>query len=176
MKPMLSTIVISLAMLVAACAPLQASQPLSVELPTATQVTQPVVNATSQVEVSSADVISLPTLTATANDGSLASSGSEFPKDGITLSDNGKTYVTHIGESFLLNLGTEGYDWTVEVSNQNVLHRELNVMPILGAQGIYVAENPGTAVLTATGDPLCRQSKPACMRPSILFSITVIVE
>lgn len=82
----------------------------------------------------------------------------------------------HVGDSFLLNLGTDIYDWTVEVESQNVLHLKVGVMVIRGAQGIYEALAPGTATLTATGNPLCLQSHPPCAIPSILFSVTIVVE
>ena len=81
----------------------------------------------------------------------------------------------HVGESFLLNLGMDVYDWTVEVDSQNVIQHKLNLAVIRGAQGIYIARNPGTATLTASGNPLCQQSNPPCMMPSILFSMTGIV-
>jgi hypothetical protein len=111
--------------------------------------------------ISATDVGSTPTVSAT-ND--------------ITLQDNGKTFIFHPGESFLLNLGMDVFNWTVEVDNQNVLSRLINVMVIRGAQGIYEANNPGQAVLTAVGDPFCRSSVPACGAPSMLFKITVIVK
>jgi hypothetical protein len=140
--------------------------------------TPPVVVATAQVggvEVSSATIVPPVAVSATAESGAGPSSGVISP-DGITLSDNGKTFVMHVGESFLLKLGMDIYDWTVEVDNQDILHREMNVMVIRGAQGIYIAQNPGTVILSASGNPSCQQSKPPCMMPSILFRITVNVQ
>ena len=99
-----------------------------------------------------------------------------LPADGITLSENGMTFSMQVGENFLLNLGTDVYSWTVEIDHQDVLQREAGVTVIKGAQGIYVAQAPGTATLIASGDPLCLQSRPPCMRPSVLFSITLIVK
>jgi hypothetical protein len=64
----------------------------------------------------------------------------------------------------------------VTVDNENVLRREMGVLVIKGAQGIYQALAPGTATLTASGDPLCLKSRPACAMPSILFTVTVVVE
>jgi hypothetical protein len=101
--------------------------------------------------------------------------GEIIPPAGITLADNGRTFVMRPGDEFLLNLGMETYEWSPTVNNQSVLSRVMNIAVIRGAQGIYAAHIPGTAVLTATGDPLCRQSTPACMAPSIIFRITLIV-
>ena len=96
--------------------------------------------------------------------------------NGITLADNGKTFTLHPGESFLLNLGMDTFDWTVDIDNPNVLGRVKDVMVIRGAQGIYEANSLGQASLTAIGNPLCRNSVPACEMPSIMFRITVIVQ
>lgn len=101
--------------------------------------------------------------------------GEAIPPDGITLADNGRTFVARPGDEFLLNLGMDTYEWSPVVDDQTVLSRVINIAVIRGAQGIYKAHNPGTAVLTAVGDPLCRNTTPACMAPSILFRITVIV-
>jgi hypothetical protein len=98
------------------------------------------------------------------------------PANGITLADNGRTLLMHPDDSFLLNLGMDSFDWTVDIDNQNVLSREKNIMVIRGAQGVYQAGSPGQAVLSAVGDPLCRKSEPACMAPSILFKVTIIVK
>jgi len=112
-----------------------------------------------------------PTISAT----DVGSSSSDIPKQGITLADNGKSFIVHTGESFLLNLGG-GFDWTVDIDNPNVLIRLKNVNVPFGAQGIYEADSQGQSSLTAVGDPFCRRAIPACEAPSILFKITVIVQ
>ena len=94
----------------------------------------------------------------------------------ITLEDNGKTFIIHPGDSFLLDLGTDVFDWTVSVDDQNVLARLKNVMVIRGAQGIYEAKDTGQGALSAVGDPHCRNSVPACAAPSMQFNITVNVK
>jgi hypothetical protein len=106
----------------------------------------------------------------------LVPGGNSISESGVILDDNGKTFNLKVGDSFLLNLGIDTYDWTVTVDNESVLRMKMGVMVIKGAQGIYDALAPGTAILSATGDPHCRQSKPACGAPSILFTITVIVK
>ncbi len=99
-----------------------------------------------------------------------------IPAEGLTLDDNGKTFIMQVGDSVLLNLGTDAYEWEVSVDNQAVLHMKMGVMVIKGAQGIYDALAPGTAILSASGNPLCAQTQPACAMPSILFSVTIVVE
>ncbi len=92
----------------------------------------------------------------------------------ITLEDNGKSISLKTGESFLLKLG-EDFEWNVEIDNQNVVSRALNIMVIKGAQGVYDAHAPGHATLTAVGDPPCLHSDPPCKMPSILFTLDIEV-
>ncbi|HUH98294.1 MAG TPA: hypothetical protein VLZ89_13090 [Anaerolineales bacterium] len=104
-------------------------------------------------------------------------SGSQnIPTDGITLADNGRTFLLHPGDSFLLNLGIATFEWTVDIDDRNVLSNLKGVMVIRGAQGIYEAGHAGHALLTAVGNPLCRNSVPPCEMPSIIFRISVIVQ
>jgi hypothetical protein len=105
-----------------------------------------------------------------------ATGGNPIPEGGITLEDRGKTFTMQVGDSFLLNLGMDIYNWAVTVDNENVLRRELNVAVIRAAQGTYQALAPGTVTLSASGDPLCLKSNPPCALPSILFTVTVVVE
>ena len=98
------------------------------------------------------------------------------PAGGITLADNGKTFLLHPGESILLNLGMDTFDWTVSIDNQNVISREKNVMPIRGAQGVYLAAAPGQAVLSAVGKPICQDSTNPCMALEVFFQVTIIVQ
>jgi hypothetical protein len=93
----------------------------------------------------------------------------------ITLDDQGKTITLAVGDSFLLKLG-EAYNWDVSISDQAVLSRVIGIAVIRGAQGVYAAHLTGTVTLSATGDPQCRQSQPACAMPSLLFTITVMVK
>lgn len=93
----------------------------------------------------------------------------------ITLDDKGRTFSFAVGDEFLLQLG-DSYTWDISISDESVISRVKNITVIKGAQGVYTALKPGTATLTATGDPLCRQSKPACGMPSILFEVTLEVK
>ncbi len=107
-----------------------------------------------------------------------AAAGGGTPDPGsnltITLANNSQTITLHVDEEFLLKLG-EGYQWTINLDNHNVVSRIPNVLVVRGAQGIYRAHQPGNATLTASGDPLCRQSVPACAIPSIFFTLHIKV-
>ena len=92
----------------------------------------------------------------------------------ITLDDNGKSITLHVGQDFLLKLG-ETYNWDVQIDNQTVVSRVMNIMVVRGAQGIYDAHVPGNATLSAAGDPQCRSATPACAMPSILFQLHIRV-
>ncbi len=92
----------------------------------------------------------------------------------ITLDDDGKTITLQVNETFLLKLG-EGYDWNIAINDQTIISREVNVLVVRGAQGIYKAHNIGRTTLAAVGDPLCRKSVPPCAAPSRLFRLYVVV-
>ncbi len=92
----------------------------------------------------------------------------------ITLDNNNQTITLHVNGEFLLKLG-ENYQWTINLDNQNVVSRIPYIAVIRGAQGVYLAHQPGTATLTASGDPLCRQTVPACAIPSVLFTLHIKV-
>ena len=94
----------------------------------------------------------------------------------VTMADNGRTLQLNVGDGFLLNLGSDFYDWSVEIDNQAVVSRELNISVIKGAQEIYRTRSSGTATLSATGSPQCMNLTPPCMVPSILFRIDLIVQ
>lgn len=127
--------------------------------------------------ISTAIIIpALPTLTPSlVLTESLPPNDNPIPKGGITLRDGGKTFSMRIGDSFLLNLGSAAYEWNVTVDNENVISLKKGVLVIQGAQGIFQALALGTATLSASGDPFCLKSKPACAMPSILFTVTLVV-
>ncbi len=129
----------------------------------------------STAVASSIGAIQAPPSTTPASDNNLLTP-QPIPTGGITVKDNQMTFTMHTGDRFLLNLGNPIYEWTVTVDNPAVLSRVVNVLVIQGAQGLYEAHQPGQAILTATGDPACRRSKPACMIPSMLFKITIQVQ
>ncbi len=92
----------------------------------------------------------------------------------VTLDDDGKTITLQVNETFLLNLGEE-YDWNISIDDQTVISREVNVLVVRGAQGIYRAHKPGSATLTAVGDPVCRKAVPPCATPSRQFRLNIVV-
>ncbi len=92
----------------------------------------------------------------------------------VTLEDQGKTIHLKVGQTFLLKLG-EDYSWDISVGNEDVIYRVRTITVIHGAQGLFSANHAGTTTLTATGDPVCREAKPACATPSIQFGVTLVV-
>ncbi len=94
----------------------------------------------------------------------------------IILSDDGKTFTYHVGDSFLLHLGADIYEWEVTVDDQNIIKMKMGMMVIQGAQGIYDALAPGSTTLTAVGTPRCLKSSPPCGMPTLRFRVTLVVE
>ena len=93
----------------------------------------------------------------------------------VTLADNGQTITLRVGDSFLLQLG-EDYNWTPTVDDQTIVSRAKNIAVIRGAQGVYDALKAGETTLTAIGDPACLQATPPCKRPSLMFTIQIVVQ
>jgi len=92
----------------------------------------------------------------------------------VTRDNDNQTVTLHVGETFLLKLGND-YDWSPVIDDQSIISRIPNIAVIAGAQGIYLAHKAGTATMTATGDPPCRQSKPPCMVASVVFRLNIQV-
>jgi carboxyl-terminal processing protease len=99
----------------------------------------------------------------------------ENPVQTVTLDNAGQKTTMKVGQRLLLKLGEE-YDWTVTIADQSILSRVKGVTVVRGAQGLYEADKAGSTTLSASGDPVCRQSQPPCAVPSRLFEITVEVE
>jgi hypothetical protein len=168
------------------------AQPVSPAASSATPETRPAVNTPAPVIKITAEPPATPTAVAPAGAGqgvpaivvepdntpqpvaiTPAIPSADEPKT-VTLDDQGKTVHLAVGERFLLKLG-ETYVWELNLSDPNVVSRVKNIAVVRGAQGVYIADHAGTVTLTATGDPLCRQSKPACGQPSLMFSVTLVV-
>jgi len=177
MKKIFGVLVVSLLFLNQACSAgtsTEAASPQEPVMPPATEISAPtpeVIQSAPEVSTSVA-LNSLPTPVIET----LVPGGNPIPDGGITLADKGKTFKLKVGDAFLLNLGTDMYNWTVTIDNESVLHLKMGVMVIKGAQGIYDALAPGAVTLSASGDPICLQSNPPCASPSILFTVTIIVK
>lgn len=92
----------------------------------------------------------------------------------ITQADHTRTITLRQGERVLVQL-EDGFLWKFTIEDEQILAPDL-ASPHSGAnQQVFTALRSGKTVLTATGDPLCRQSTPPCLRPSIVFSVTMIV-
>ncbi|MBX7110619.1 MAG: hypothetical protein K1X87_02085 [Dehalococcoidia bacterium] len=92
----------------------------------------------------------------------------------VTLDDNGITLELRTGEEFELRLGAN-YSWLVDIADPSVVDRSVVIAiypPPPRGEGVYRALRPGRTTLTATGRPIC---DPACMMPSAVFSMTVVV-
>ena len=92
----------------------------------------------------------------------------------VPLDQTNKEIHLGVGKKFLLRLD-QNYTWDVTVENQSVVNRVINIMENNSTQWIYKANIPGTAKLTAIGDPLCLQAKPSCKTPQLIFRVTIIV-
>lgn len=84
-----------------------------------------------------------------------------------TMADNGRTFIMKVGDQLRLDLDMS-YDWSAfSISNPTVI--------VGGQEGLF-ALGAGTATLTTVGNPDCLNSTPPCGMPSILYSITVVVQ
>lgn len=85
----------------------------------------------------------------------------------VTLADNGKTFYMKIGDELRIYLD-DGYIWSLaSISDPHVL---------AGTQAGYFAFSNGTSTLTMIGNPECLNLSPPCGMPSIMFTITAIVQ
>lgn len=91
----------------------------------------------------------------------------------VTLADSGSTVRMRVGQSFLLNLGSDG--WSVTVADQTIISRILNIAVVRGAQGVYLAHAADQTTLDATGPSPCPNTVPACGAPVRVFRVTIVV-
>jgi len=92
----------------------------------------------------------------------------------ITQADQGTTVNLVAGTQALLALDS-GHDWVVTVEDEAVLTPVVGAAVPPGAQGVYMASQPGQTTLTAVGEPLCRKAQPPCGAPTILFRALIAV-
>lgn len=176
MKRLLATFAILLSVILSACASRRvttAPSNLSPGDPSAKVVSSASEGGSSGPEVATTlpDNGAFPTGTGAVPTMTGTASASE-----IVLEDNGRTFTYHVGDSFLLNLGADVYEWEVTIGDQNIVAMKIGVTVIQGAQGIFDALAPGSTTLTAVGSPQCLKSTPPCKIPTILFKVTLVVQ
>jgi hypothetical protein len=136
-----------------------ASTPTAVETPTI-EPTMTTETAMSTAVASPTPTQAKPPPTATTAPAKSTATPASEPATGprtVTLADAGTSIDLKVGDSFLLALG-ETWDWNVAVNDPSIVSRQVNILVVRGAQGVYNAHKPGQTILRATGDPLCRQS------------------
>jgi hypothetical protein len=92
----------------------------------------------------------------------------------VTLADDEQTINLPVGASFLLQLG-DGYVWNVTIADPTIVSRQINILVVRGAQGVYVAHKAGQTTLTAAGEPPCRSAQPPCAAASRVFHVIIVV-
>jgi hypothetical protein len=91
----------------------------------------------------------------------------------VTLADAGTVIAMRVGQSFLLNLGSDG--WSATVADQAIISRVINIAVVRGAQGVYLAHAAGRTTLDAIGPSPCPNAVPACGAPQRVFRVTIVV-
>ncbi len=89
----------------------------------------------------------------------------------ITQSDNNSTVHVKIGSRILLELGN--MNWTVDVSDKEVIRPVLGVVLIEGAQALYSTNTIGVTTISAEGRPICN---PGYMCAQYIVNFSVIVQ
>lgn len=79
------------------------------------------------------------------------------------------------GQRFTIQL-EEGFSWDVRVAEPSILLPLNNPVVGPGLTASFEAVQTGQSQLEISGDPLCRQATPPCMRPSLFFSVIVRVK
>jgi hypothetical protein len=80
-----------------------------------------------------------------------------------------------IGQRFTIQLD-EGFTWEVRVAESGILLLLSDPVVGPGFTVSFEAVQAGQSQLEISGDPLCRQATPPCMRPSLFFSVVVRVK
>lgn len=97
----------------------------------------------------------------------------------LTLADNEATVRVSTGQVVTVVLGRHGaLSWHVPVAIGTAVRRTGASGGYPGkapARAVFLAEQPGRAVLTSVDDAACLHSHPACMVPQRSWRVTVIV-
>ena len=89
-----------------------------------------------------------------------------------TLADSGHRYALAVGDLLTVRLPTTTYVWTKAVSSNPRVLVDVPEMNPVGGLYVFRALAPGTARVSAVGNPACY---PQCLMPSRLFVVTVSV-
>lgn len=79
------------------------------------------------------------------------------------------------GQRFRIQLD-EGFTWDVRVAELGILLPLSDPAVGPGFTASFEAVQAGQSQLEISGDPLCRQATPPCLRPSLFFSVVVRVK
>jgi hypothetical protein len=94
----------------------------------------------------------------------------------LTLADNHHIITVKQGTTIELKLDTKAYSrWLVSISQANVLIPWANAPMPTNVQGIFNAGQPGTAQITATGQPTCSSSAASCSKEVQQFLVQIKV-
>jgi hypothetical protein len=94
----------------------------------------------------------------------------------VSLEDGEKTVEFTVGDKFLLVLNKEPYKWEASVQNTAIVRSVNDVLPVLGAIGIFEAVGKGQTSLTALGSLACHNSNPPCLAPALQFQVNIVVK
>src|SRR5450759_1892266 len=90
----------------------------------------------------------------------------------ITLANNNQSIILQVGQRFLLQLD-DSNRWNVNIDNQDVISRLVNISVVKGAQGVYEAHKTGNALLSAVGTPVCDPTQGVCSHLAIGFALQI---
>jgi hypothetical protein len=91
----------------------------------------------------------------------------------LTQNYNGKTFIVHKGERFVLTLGD--MMWNLSFTPDTIVNRVKNIATLKGSQGVYTADTVGTTVLKAEGRPICAEGQ-MCAQYIVQFTSTIVVQ
>ncbi|HVX90734.1 MAG TPA: hypothetical protein VHC20_03820, partial [Candidatus Paceibacterota bacterium] len=115
---------------------------------------------------------------ATTTDDSSATTGGDTTTSGslvVTAADSDTTIHLHVGDTFVLKLGSDKNWSNVAVDNPHVIGTVETFAAIPGAQGMFVAKSAGTASLTVVGTAICNPGE-MCPQFALLYKVTFIVD
>jgi len=95
----------------------------------------------------------------------------------LTAADNGGTFGLAVGATMIVRLGEEGLVWSdlAHAGDAVTVHERLFLLDPGYREWEVTGVKPGQSVLSAAGDPPCRNETPPCAAPSQLFEATIVV-